>query len=140
PNGELGLIAGLAGHRAVRVDEWMQSSDPRISALGECCEFAGETFGLVEPIWRQCQTLASRLSGRAPVPFRSEAVATKLKVSGVQVFSAGQHLTGDGCDELVLTVPKGNVYRKLVLKDDRIVGIVLFGDTRDGQFYFELMQ
>ncbi len=140
PNSELGEQAGLSCQRAILVDSMLQSSDPAISALGECCEHAGHTYGLVEPIWRQCCSLAARLCGEAAPSFSNQPIATKLKVSGVQVFSAGEHLTQDGLQALVLSDPHQHIYRKLLLDHGRIVGIVLFGDTRDGQHYFELMQ
>lgn len=140
PNKELGLAAGLAGERGIQVDELMRTSIPSISALGECVQFADATFGLVEPIWHQCVTLAQRLCDEQSRAFVNEPVATKLKVSGVQVFSAGEHLTGPEHRELIYKDPLGGVYRKLLLRNNRIVGMVLFGDTRDGQEYFAMMQ
>jgi len=140
PNTSLAQAAGLSCHRAVEVDDRMMTSDSAISALGECCEFEGHTFGLVEPIWGQCETLAAHLAGRQARPYCLKPVATKLKVSGVQLFSAGEHMTRAEHRELVMSDPASGVYRKLLLTDNRIVGIVLFGDTRDGQHYFDLMQ
>lgn len=140
PNKELGLAAGLVGSRGVRVDEFMRTSDRAISAIGECTEYEGETFGLVDPIWQQCITLADRLSYEQMTPFSSQPVATKLKVSGVQLFSAGEHLTSGEHRELLLEDPGAGIYRKLLLREDRVVGIVLFGDTRDGPEYFSMMQ
>lgn len=140
PNKELGEEAGLECRRAIIVDDVMSTSDASISALGECCEHNGETFGLVEPIWHQCVSLAEKLCFGASVPFVNPVVATKLKVSGVQVYSAGEHLTGEGCREIKMVDVKNNIYRKLLLRDDKIVGVVLFGDTRSGADYFELMQ
>lgn len=140
PNKELGVDAGLRGRRAIDVNDTMLTSDPSISALGECCEHNGETFGLVEPIWHQCVSLAERLCNSAHVPFVNPVVATKLKVSGVQVYSAGEHVTGEDCREIKMIDEKHTIYRKLVLRDNRIVGVVLFGDTRSGADYFELMQ
>lgn len=139
-NKELGLAAGLAGRRGVAVDKYMCTSDPRISAIGECVEFNGITFGLVEPIWQHCITLADRLAAQTLTPFANSPVATKLKVSGVQLFSAGVHLTLPTHRELIYTDLALNVYRKILLEDNKIVGIVLFGDIRDGQEYFEMMQ
>jgi nitrite reductase (NADH) large subunit len=140
PNGELGLAAGLAGQRAIQVDAVLATADPVISAVGECCEYAGATFGLVEPIWRQCSTLAARLSGRPVDGFRLGAVATKLKVAGVQVFSAGEFRADSTHRELRLSDPENNLQRTLLVRDGCIVGIALVGDVRDGQYYFDLMQ
>lgn len=136
PNKELGEEAGLDVNRGVLVDEYLRSSDASISALGECVECQGQTFGLVEPIWQHCTTLAQRLCKGELIPFVSTAVATKLKVSGVQVFSAGQHIATAGQRELKLVNESKNIYRKLILENGKIKGVVLFGDTRDGQDYF----
>lgn len=140
PNCSLAESARLATGAGIRVDDRLLTTNPDISALGECCEFEGTTFGLVEPIWRQCRVLAARLAGKAGEPFSLQPVATKLKVSGVQLFSAGEFATQSHHRELLLNDAKHQSYRKLLLRDNRIVGIVLAGDTRDGQFYFDLLQ
>lgn len=139
PNAELGLEAGLKGERGIEVNDYLATSDPYISAIGECVEHNGETFGLVEPIWQHCISLADRLALRQLTAYENMPVATKLKVSGVQVFSAGQWLTSPDIREFVYTDSARNVYRKVLLKDGVIVGIVFFGDVRDGQYLFELM-
>lgn len=140
PNKELGLAAGLAGARGVFIDDYMCTSDPAISAIGECAEYRGETFGLVDPIWQHCVSLADRLCLNRLTPFSCQPVATKLKVSGIQLFSAGIHLAGEEHRELILQDAAAGVYRKLILKEGRIQGVVLFGDTRDGPDYFTMMQ
>lgn len=139
PNKELGLAAGLKGERGIAVDEYMRTSDPSISAVGECIEFNGVTFGLVEPIWQQCITLADRLALQKLTPFCNSPVATKLKVSGVQLFSAGDYLTAPAHRELTYSDSATGVYRKILIKNGQIAGVVLFGDVRDGQEYFEMM-
>ena len=140
PNKELGLDAGLQGTRGIEVDEYMRTSDPFISAVGECVEFEGTTFGLVEPIWQQCIALADRLTLQRFTPFADLPVATKLKVSGVQLFSAGDFITTPEHRELLYSDIAAGIYRKILLKNNCIVGVVLFGDTRDGQDYFRMMQ
>lgn len=140
PNAELGLEAKLAGNRAIQVDDYLATSDAAISAIGECVEHQGKTFGLVEPIWQHCMSLADRLVLDVATPYQDVPVATKLKVSGVQVFSAGDYLTTQGHHEYVYSDPARSIYRKLLLHNGCIVGIVLFGDVRDGQYFFELMQ
>lgn len=140
PNAELGRSTGLQVNRGIEVDAYMRTNQRHISALGECCEFQGETFGLVEPIWEQCQTLAERLACNNLMPFQLKPVPTKLKVSGVYLFSSGDYITGKDHRELIIHDPAVGVYRKLLIKNNRLVGSVLFGDVRDGQFYFELMQ
>lgn len=140
PNKELGLEAGLQGVRGIEVDAFMRTSDPCVSAIGECTEFNGATFGLVEPIWQQCITLADRLALQRYSPFADVPVATKLKVSGVQLFSAGEHMTAPDHRELLYIDAAYGIYRKILLREGCIVGVVLFGDTRDGQDYFNMMQ
>jgi nitrite reductase (NADH) large subunit len=140
PNAELGFEAGLAGRRGIEVNDYLGTSDPDISAIGECSEHNGQTFGLVEPIWQHCISLADRLASNVHTAYENTPVATKLKVSGVQVFSAGEWLTTDEHREVVFSDVARNTYRKLLLKNDRIVGIVFFGDVRDGQYFFELME
>lgn len=139
PNAELGLKAGLSGSRAVAVDDYMQTSDSKISALGEGVEHNGETFGLVAPIWEQAKALASRLTNTGAYTFKNAPVATKLKVSGVQVFSAGE-IDNESLRALVIYDKKASIYRKILLDDGFIKGIVLFGDVSSGPFYFDLMQ
>lgn len=139
PNNGLGLSGGLDCGQGIKVDSLLTTSVPNISALGECCEYQGSTFGLVEPIWHQCITLADRLSLGMATPFVNPQVATKLKVSGVQLYSAGDHLTAKHHREIVLSDPASRVYRKLLFSRDTLVGVVLFGDTRDGNAYFETL-
>lgn len=140
PNAELGKNAKLQTNRGVIVDRFMGTSDKYISALGECCEFDGTTFGLVEPIWEQSVTLAARLCNHQFVPFSLKPIPTKLKVSGINLFSSGDYMTRPDHRELVMHDTSRHVYRKLLVKDNRITGIVLFGDVRDGLYYHDLMQ
>jgi len=140
PNASLGHRTGLLTHRGIVVDALMQTSDPHISALGECCEFEGTTFGLVEPIWSQSTTLAERLCKGTHSPFVLAPVPTKLKVSGINLFSSGEFMSKPEHRELVLHDTAKHIYRKLLIKNQKITGIVLFGDVRDGLYYHELMQ
>ena len=140
PNAELGKEAGLAGKRGIAVDDYMATDDSAISALGECVEHRGQTFGLVDPIWDQCRTLAARLCGGKPQAFSQKPVATKLKVSGINLFSAGLFLDQDNLDTAHIIDRQKGVYRKvLVDKANRIQGAVLFGDVRGGMDYFAMM-
>lgn len=140
PNAELGKEAGLNVNRAIIVDDNMQTSDPLISALGECCEHNKATFGLVDPIWAQCETLATNLTSLKQQPFINIPVATKLKVSGVQLFSAGVVESSSTTQTFTLLDEKAGIYRKIITKNNIIIGIVLFGDVSSGMNYFELMQ
>lgn len=140
PNAELGIDAGLEGRYGIEVNDFLVTSDPHISAIGECVEHQGKTFGLVEPIWQHCISVADRLVMDVQSAYQNTPVGTKLKVSGVQVFSAGAWLTSPEHRAFIFADPARNIYRKLLLKNNCIVGIVFFGDVRDGQYFFELME
>ncbi|QAY77508.1 NAD(P)/FAD-dependent oxidoreductase [Sphingosinicella sp. BN140058] len=139
PNVALARAAGLAVGRAIRVDDHMVTSDPSILAVGECVEHRGEVYGLVAPIWEMCRALAEGLAGRA-AGYAGSVTSTKLKVSGIDLFSAGAFAGGEGSEEIVLRDDAGGTYRRIVLKDDRIVGTLLYGDTADGPWYFDLLR
>lgn len=134
---EVGLAreAGIGCDRAIRVDAQLRTDQAEVYALGECCEFDGHTYGLVAPIWRQAQVLAAVLCG-ASAAYREQAVATQLKVSGIELFSCGEIDAGDAETLEYLDRALGE-YRKLWLRDNRLVGAVLYGDTRLGHGYFE---
>lgn len=139
PNKELGESCGLDCGRGICVDDYMTSSDKKISAIGECIQHKGLTFGLVEPIWQMCQSLAAKLCGGEEKAFENRPVATKLKVSGVDLFSAGEVMTQENHREFVIADDKSKYYRKILIDDNRVVGAVLFGDTRGGQDYFDFI-
>ena len=140
PNKELAHSANIEENRAIIVDDYMQTSNSNICALGECCEHKNATFGLVDPIWVQCETLAERLCSEQFKAFKNSPVPTKLKVSGVQLFSAGVVESASDTRTYVIKDKKAAIYRKLIVKEGVIVGIVLFGDVGSGMTYFDLMQ
>lgn len=137
PNAELGQSAGLTTDRAIKVDRHLTTSDPHIFALGECCQFEQHTYGLVEPIWHQVKVLAAVLCGDAGDGYREAPTATKLKVSGVSLFAFGPTEASPEHDELRYHDPQRGDYRRLLLRDGRIEGAVLYGDTQHGPWYFE---
>ncbi|MBN8938266.1 MAG: NAD(P)/FAD-dependent oxidoreductase [Rhizobiales bacterium] len=139
PNADLARAAGLALGRGVVVDDRMATSHPDIHAIGECAEHRGTCYGLVEPAYEQGQVLARHLAGRAAV-YAGTVLATNLKVSGVPVFSAGDFIGAAGTESVVWRDPGLGTYRKLVLKDDVLVGAVLFGETGDGLWYLDLIR
>jgi nitrite reductase (NADH) large subunit len=139
PDAALARGAGLACNRGVMVDDAMRTSDPAIHAIGECSEHRGQCHGLVAPIWDQVTACARALAGER-VAFAAKPVATSLKVSGVAVYSAGELAAREGAQEIVLEDGARGVYRKLVLRDGRLAGAVLFGDAADGPWFFDLMQ
>jgi nitrite reductase (NADH) large subunit len=139
PNATLAAQAGIAVNRGIMVDDGLATSAPDVFAIGECIEHRGQCYGLVEPGYEQAAVLARRLAGK-PASYRGSVVATNLKVSGVDVFSAGDFLGRDDAELIVLHDPGLGVYRKLVIAEDRLVGAVLYGDTSDGIWYLELIR
>jgi NAD(P)H-dependent nitrite reductase small subunit len=140
PNAALARAAGLACHRGVLVNDTLQTFDPRVYAVGECVEHRGQSYGLVAPLYEQAGICAGQLAGEGRVGYRGSVSGTQLKVSGVQVYSAGDFSGGEGTEDLVLDDPARGVYKRLVLRDNRIIGTVLFGDAQDGPWYFDLIR
>lgn len=139
PSVALARDAGLAVGRGIQVDDHMVTSDPRILAVGECVEHDGQVYGLVAPLWEMCRALADALTDR-PSGYRPSATSTKLKVAGLDVFSAGDFAGGDGAEDIVLRDASRDIYKRVVVKNDRVVGAVLYGDTADGSWYFDLIR
>ena len=140
PNASLAAEAGLAVNRGIAVDETMRTSDPDIFALGECVEAAGQCYGLVAPLYDMANVVAAQLSGDAQAKFVPPSTATKLKVTGINLFSAGDFADGKDREEIVLRDGARGTYRRLVLKDNRIAGAVMYGDTSDGPWFFDLLK
>ena len=137
---ELARSAGLKVNRGIVVDDRLETSVAGIHAIGECAEHRGLCYGLVEPAYEQARVLARHLAGET-IGYPGSVLATNLKVSGVNVFSAGDFLGATaGADEIVLSDPGAGVYKKLVVADDRLIGAVLFGDTADGLWYLDLIR
>jgi nitrite reductase (NADH) large subunit len=140
PNTTLAREAGLHCNRGVVVSDTMQTFDPRIYAVGECVEHRGTAYGLVAPLFEQAKVCATHLAHFGIGRYSGSLVSTKLKVTGIDVFSAGEFMGGDDTEAITLNDPFGGVYKRLVLKDDRIVGAVLYGDTVDSSWYLQLMR
>jgi nitrite reductase (NADH) large subunit len=139
PNVELAHGANLGIDRGILVDDHLQTSRPGIYAIGECAEHRGVCYGLVEPAYEQARVLAAHLAGDE-AHYPGSVLATNLKVSGVNVFSAGDFLGAAGTEQLVLSDPGLDAYKKLVVLGRRLVGAVLFGDTVDGLWYLDLIR
>lgn len=139
PEAGLAKVSGLEVRQAILVDDKMQTSHKDVYALGECCEFEGQTFGLVAPIWDQIQVLINELNGHDG-RFVIEPTPTKLKVSGVNLFSVGriEPTPEDSC--IFFKDVGANHYRKLVVNDGLLVGAILYGNVADGSWYFQLIQ
>jgi nitrite reductase (NADH) large subunit len=139
PATALAKAAGIATGRGIHVDDHMVTSDPDILAVGECVEHDGNVYGLVAPLWDMCRSLADGLVGE-PNGYRGSVTSTKLKVAGLDVFSAGDFSGGEGCEDIVLRDATRGVYKRVIVKDDKLVGAVLYGDTADGNWYFDLLK
>jgi nitrite reductase (NADH) large subunit len=140
PNIALAQEAGLHCERAIVVDDTLQSYDPRIYAVGECVQHRRSTFGLVAPIWDQARVCAAHLAGAGHRRYVQQATATRLKVTGVDLYSAGDIVGGEGSEDLVLRDRRAGVYKRLVVTGNRLAGAVLYGDVQDGPWYFDLIQ
>jgi nitrite reductase (NADH) large subunit len=140
PNIALAQESGLHCERAIVVDDTLQTYDPRIYAVGECVQHRSATFGLVAPIWDQAKVCGAHLARSGHRRYVQTATPTKLKVTGVDLYSVGDFIGGEGSEDLVLRDPRRGVYKRLVLNGNRIAGAVLYGDVQDGPWYFELIQ
>ena len=140
PSAALAKAAGLAVGRGVLVDDALQTNDPDIFAVGECVEHRGQCYGLVAPLYEMAKVVAARLAGDAGAVYEGSITATKLKVTGVNLFSAGDFASGADREDIVLRDAAQGHYRRLVLRDGRLIGAVLYGDTADGGWFFDLVQ
>jgi nitrite reductase (NADH) large subunit len=140
PNATLAKAAGLDCNRGVIVDDLMRTSDADIYAVGECVEHRGQTYGLVAPLYDMAKVLAAELAGENPSGFIPAATSTKLKVTGIDLFSVGDFSDDDENNEVVLRDPSRGIYKRVILRDNTIVGAVLYGDTNDGAWYFDLLK
>jgi len=140
PNTALAESAGLHCHRGIVVNDTMQTFDPRIYAVGECVNHRGIAYGLVAPLFEQAKVCANHLAEHGVAQYQGSMTSTKLKVTGIDLFSAGNFTGGEGFEEIVFQDPGRGAYKKLVLKDNKLAGACLYGDTLDGAWYFELMR
>jgi nitrite reductase (NADH) large subunit len=130
PNAGLAVRAGIKVNRGILVDDYLQTSDPDIYAAGECTEHRGTTFGLVAPLYDQARVLGARLAGRATPPFQRAALSTRLKIMGVDVFSAGAFVDQEPDVEAVRYEDPGlGIYKKILIKQNKLHGVILVGDT-----------
>ncbi len=139
PATALARTAGLLCERGIVVDDNMVTSDPDILAVGECVQHRGACYGLVAPLWDMCRSLAGFLTDEAN-GYSGSVTSTKLKVSGIDLFSAGDFSGGEGCEDIVMRDAARGIYKRVVVKEDRVIGAVLYGDTADGNWYFDLLK
>ena len=140
PNTELASASGLHCERGIVVNDVMQTFDPAIYAVGECAQHRGIAYGLVAPLFEQGKVAANQLAGLGFASYKGSVTSTKLKVTGIDLFSAGDFNESEGDEVISLQDPSAGSYKKLVIRDDRIKGAVLYGDTIDGTWYFQLMR
>ncbi|MGB4926428.1 MAG: nitrite reductase large subunit NirB, partial [Giesbergeria sp.] len=141
PNTQLAEKMRLHVDRGIVVNDTLQTTtDARIYAVGECAAHRGIAYGLVAPLFEQGKVLANHLAEFGIGRYVGSLTSTKLKVTGIDLFSAGNFQGGEGTEEIVLSDPYSGVYKKLVIKDDKLVGACLYGDTVDGSWYFKLLR
>ena len=141
PNTELAEQAGLLVNRGIVVSDTMQTvTDPRIWSVGECAAHRGTAYGLVAPLFEQAKVAANHLAEFGIARYQGSLTSTKLKVTGIDLFSAGEFMGGEGTEEIVMSDPYAGVYKKLVIKNDKLIGACLYGDTVDGSWYFKLLR
>ena len=138
PSSALAKEAGIAVNRGIVVDPGMRTSDPDIYSLGECAEVNGQVYGLVAPLYDMAKIVASHLSGDETPQFTPVDTPTKLKVTGIDLYSLGDFAEGDDREEIVLRDASAGVYKRLILKDNKIIGTVLYGETSDGTWFNDL--
>jgi len=140
PNLDLAKAAGLACERGVLVNDTLQTFDPRIYAVGECVQHRKAIYGLVAPLYEQARVCANHLAGIGSARYAGSVVSTRLKVTGVELFSGGNLLGGDGTRDLTYRDARRGVYKRLVLRGQRLEGAILYGDAADGGWYFDLIR
>lgn len=139
PSIALAKLAGIETDRAIVVSDQMQTSDPSIFAVGECVEHNGTLFGLVAPLYDQARVVAGVLAGQRTA-YAQKSLSTKLKVTGVDLFSAGSFEDLPGRENIVFRDAGTRTYKRLVIEDGRLVGALIYGDTTDGNWFFDLIQ
>ena len=141
PNTELAQSMRLHCDKGIVVNDTLQTvTDARIYSVGECAAHRGIAYGLVAPLFEQAKVAANHLAQFGIGRYTGSLTSTKLKVTGIDLFSAGNFTGGEGFEEIVMSDPHANVYKKLVIKDDKLVGACLYGDTVDGSWYFKLLR
>ena len=140
PNIELAKSAGIHCDRGIVVNDTMQTYDPKIYSVGECVQHRGHTYGLVAPLFEQAKVCANHLAAYGIGRYLGSTTSTKLKVTGIDLFSAGDFMGDEDSEDIVMKDAARGVYKKIVLKDNKIQGAVLYGDTVDGAWYFQLLR
>ncbi|VAW91304.1 Nitrite reductase [NAD(P)H] large subunit [hydrothermal vent metagenome] len=140
PNFELAEKVGIHCERGIVVNDTMQTFDPVVYSVGECVQHRGQTYGLVAPLFEMAKVCANHLAKHGIGLYEGTMTSTKLKVTGIDLFSAGDFTGDDTTEDLVFKDESRGVYRKIVVKDNIVQGAVMYGDTIDGTWYFDLMR
>jgi nitrite reductase (NADH) large subunit len=140
PNTEIAKVADLDIKKGIVVNDHLQTSDENIFAIGECAEHGGNTYGLVAPLYEQAKFCAKKLADVPSDGYSGSTLSTRLKISGVDLFSAGDYMGDETTEELILLDEKVGIYKKLVIYEDKIIGVVLYGDTVDASWYLKLLK
>ena len=144
PNKELAESAQFETNRGICVNDQMQASSEGVFALGECCEFAGQTYGLVAPIWDQANVVIEQLkhTGQASTDahYIERSHLTKLKVSGLDIHSIGEYIAPEGAETLSFEDPDQGLYKKIIIQNDRVIGALCIGDVNDSNWYYQLLE
>lgn len=144
PNMALAQESDVPCERGILVDSHMQTQVDDVFAIGECVQFEQNLFGLVAPVYEQAGILVKTLLG-TPEHYTVKSTATKLKVSGVNLFSAGDvNITAQEgeapIEKLIYQDDSNNIYKMLNLQGNKLVSAVMYGDVTDGSWFFELIQ
>jgi nitrite reductase (NADH) large subunit len=148
PNTDLAEKIGIHCNRGIVVTDTLQTvTDARIYSVGECAAHRGIAYGLVAPLFEQAKVAANHLAEHGIGRYTGSLTSTKLKVTGIDLFSAGEFQGPSsgrpedvGTEEIIMSDPFAGVYKKLVIKDDKLIGACLYGDTVDGSYYFKLLR
>ena len=140
PNAALAKDAGLTVNRGIIVDDYMHTNDEDVFAIGECVEHRGQCYGLVAPLFEMAKVVAARLTENAEPTYEGSTLSTKLKVTGIDLFSAGDFAEGKDREEIVLRDASRGVYKRLILRDNQLIGAVMYGDTSDSAWFFDLLK
>ncbi|MDQ0230818.1 nitrite reductase large subunit NirB [Metabacillus malikii] len=140
PNIELARQSGIAVNRGIIVNDYLQTNIPNVYAVGECAEHNGIPYGLVAPLYEQAKVLAHHICEKETAPYKGSVLSTQLKVSGVEVFSAGDFIEGEDKKSLKIFDEQDGIYKKIVLQNNKIVGAVLFGDSKEGNRLFSMIK
>lgn len=140
PNVDLAKSIGLKVDRGIRVNDQLETSDPSIFAIGECVQHKGKTYGLVDPCYDQARILARYISGEVSASYEGSLPSTQLKITGIDLYSQGQIMGGDGVDELVYVDAKRGIYKKACIRNNRVAGCILYGDISLSLWFKELMR